>query len=127
VLNDRFRVMAKYAETVVAPLVEQELARAGNAAAAWCALPSGCCAATTPWWTTAARPDQRDSRRQPESADHLRVQAAPAGRVGQAQRGAEELLRELKQWCLDAEATGIQALKDFVEMRTYSMPKLARA
>jgi fatty-acid desaturase len=31
VLNDRFRVMAKYAEDVVSPLLEQELDRAGNA------------------------------------------------------------------------------------------------
>ena len=47
-----------------------------------------------------------------------------------AKRGgnAEELLAALKQWCLDAEETGIQALKDFVaELRTYTMPKAATA
>ena len=47
-----------------------------------------------------------------------------------AKRGgnAEELLAALKQWCLDAEATGIQVLKDFVaELRTYAMPKAAAA
>ena len=32
VLNDRFRVMARYAENVVGPLVEQELRKAGSAA-----------------------------------------------------------------------------------------------
>jgi hypothetical protein len=41
---------------------------------------------------------------------------------------AEELLAALKQWCVDAEETGIQALKDFVaELRTYAMPKSATA
>jgi hypothetical protein len=47
-----------------------------------------------------------------------------------AKRGgnAEELLAALKQWCLDAEATGIQVLKEFVaELRTYAMPKAATA
>ena len=47
-----------------------------------------------------------------------------------AKRGgnAEDMLAALKQWCLDAEATGIQALRDFVaELRTYAMPKKAAA
>ena len=39
---------------------------------------------------------------------------------------AEEMLAALKQWCVDAEATGIQALDEFVaDLRTYSMPKSA--
>ena len=42
--------------------------------------------------------------------------------------GAEELLNELKAWCRDAEATGIQSLQSFVaEIRSYTMPQLARA
>ena len=42
--------------------------------------------------------------------------------------GAEELLNELKAWCCDAEATGIQSLQSFVaEIRSYTMPQLARA
>ena len=41
---------------------------------------------------------------------------------------ADELLSALKQWCVEAEATGIQALRDFVEeLRSYSIPRLASA
>ena len=47
-----------------------------------------------------------------------------------AKRGgdAEVLLSEFKQWCIDAEATGIQALRDFVaDLKSYTVPKLSRA
>jgi hypothetical protein len=41
---------------------------------------------------------------------------------------AEELLRAFKQWCLDAEATGIQALREFVtDLKSYTVPGQARA
>ncbi|MFM8354108.1 MAG: transposase, partial [Gammaproteobacteria bacterium] len=45
-----------------------------------------------------------------------------------AKRGgnAEELVRELKQWCADAEASGIDALNEFVrELKSYSVPRAA--
>ena len=42
------------------------------------------------------------------------------------QRLAHQLLRELRQWCADAEASGIEALNDFVrELKSYSVPRLA--
>ena len=129
VLNDRFRVMAKYAEDVVAPLVEQELTRAGDVRRSVV--------------RAAKRMLCRDESLVDEASQHRitaildtspklatiyefkqRLQGVWTKRGG----NAEELLRELKTWCLDAEATGIQALKDFVtELRSYSMPKLARA
>ena len=47
-----------------------------------------------------------------------------------AKRGgnAEELLSAFKQWCIDAEASGIATLKDFAEeLKSYTVPTLARA
>lgn len=128
VLNDRFRIMATYAENVVAPLVEQELTRAGSA---------------TRGMVRGARrllcreeslvdAEQRDRRaalleENPALQEvydfRQRLQAVWAKRGG----NAEELVRELRQWCADAEASGIQALKDFVrELKSYSVPRLAR-
>jgi len=129
VLNDRFRVMAKYSKQVVSPLVEQELTRAGNA----------------------RRGVVRAAKRMLCRADEL-VDEAGQDRISEIldtspklqtiyefkQRlqgvwtkrsaGADELLNELKAWCRDAEATGIHALQNFVaEIRSYSMPQLARA
>ena len=54
----------------------------------------------------------------------LRLQAVWSKRSG----SADELLNALKQWCLDAEATGLSVLRDFVEeLKSYSIPKLAQA
>ena len=128
VLNDRFRVMAKYAEDVVAPLVEQEYRRAD--------------AATRNLFKKAKKTLCRETSL---------VDAAGKSRIAElvgyspdikviyelrlrlldvwAKRGcsADELLGALKQWCVDAEATGIQALGEFVEeLKSYSIPQLAR-
>lgn len=129
VLNDRFRVMAKYAEDVVAPLVEQELTRAGKARRGVVR------AAKRVLCRDATLVDAAAENRIAELLDtsprlqviydfKQRLQGVWAKRGG----NAEELLGELKAWCRDAEATGIHALKDFVaEIRTYSMPQMARA
>ncbi len=129
VLNDRFRVMAKYAEDVVSPLVEQELARAGNARRGVVR------AAKRVLCRDDSLVDEAGQHRISEILDgsaKLQVIYEMKQRLHEvwAKRsaGAEELLGELKAWCRDAEATGIQALKDFVdEIRSYSMPQLARA
>ncbi|MFU8813974.1 MAG: acyl-CoA desaturase [Pseudomonadales bacterium] len=128
VLNDRFRVMARYAEEVVSPLVDQELARAGDVRR------SVVRSAKRVLCRDDSLVDEAGRRRITEilgaSATlqtiyefKQRLQGVWAKRGG----SAEELLKELKQWCLDAEATGIQVLNDFVaEIRSYTIPKLAR-
>ncbi|MEQ8485413.1 MAG: fatty acid desaturase [Pseudomonadales bacterium] len=129
VLNDRFRVMAKYSKTVVGPLVEQELTRAGN-------VRRSVVRATR---RILCRDDSLVDDQGKHQINEI-LDASPRlqtiyefkqrlqGVWAKRSAGAEELLSELKQWCVDAEATGIQALKDFVEeIRSYSMPKLARA
>jgi fatty-acid desaturase len=125
VLNDRFRVMAKYAEDVVKPLVAQELDVTRHAArkakAALCREQSLL--------------DSRGQSRIRELIEsspkirqiyelRLRLQEVWAKRGG----NAEEMLQALKQWCVDAEESGIQALKDFAsELRTYTIAKRAAA
>jgi fatty-acid desaturase len=129
VLNDRFRVMAKYAEDVVAPLVEQELTRAGDVRR------SVVRAAKRVLCRDESLVDEAGQHRISEILDispklqtiyefKQRLHGVWAKRGG----SADELLGELKTWCRDAEATGIQALRDFVEeIRSYSMPALGRA
>ena len=40
----------------------------------------------------------------------------------------EELIAAFKQWCLDAEATGLQSLREFVaHLKTYTVPALKTA
>lgn len=125
VLNDRFRVMSAYADRVVKPLIAQELpssrADVRAAKATLCREPSLI--------------DNEDKSRieqlvasSPKIAQiydlRLRLQDVWSKRGG----NAEEMLQALKQWCLDAEATGIQTLRDFVEeLRSYTTAKKATA
>ena len=126
VVNNRFQVMARYAESVVKPLVREELDSSSSRAARKA--------------STALTRDERLVDEQSQSRiDELTSASPNLATIYEfrqrlqgiwAKRGgnADELLAALKQWCLDAEATGIQALKDFVvELRTYAMPKAATA
>jgi stearoyl-CoA desaturase (Delta-9 desaturase) len=129
VFNDRFRVMANYAERVMAPMVEKEYERADavtrhlykRAKALLCREASliddrqmahlTALIDTSPLLHTVYQMRQR-------------LQQICASRSGDR----EEWLRAFKQWCLDAEATGIQVLGDFVaDLRSYTMPAPARA
>ena len=125
VLNDRFRVMAKYAEDVVKPLVAQELRLPkGTARRAKKAL---CLEQSLVDSAGMSRIDElvASSPKIKQIYElRLRLQEVWAKRGG----NAEEMLQALKQWCLDAEATGIQSLKDFVEeLRSYTTGKVATA
>ena len=122
VLNDRFRVMARYGENVVAPLIEQETRKADEATRR----------ALKQAKTMICREDSLvdDAGRQQineivETSPEIR--RVYELRVGLhdiwSKRGgnAEEMLNALKAWCASAEASGIQALREFVDdLKTYS-------
>ena len=129
VLNDRFRVMAKYADDVVAPAVRREYEAAEGSmrrmlkrgTAVLCREPSLI--------------DDEQQARIDQVTDHSaslktlyemrqRLQAIWAKRGG----SSDELLAAFKQWCADAEASGEEALREFVaHMKSYTMPQaLAR-
>ena len=124
-LNDRFSVMSKYADEVVKPLVEQELdttrrlvRKAKKALTRDVSLVDA---------AARARIDALIDANPTIKIIYefrLRLQEVWAKRGG----NAEEMLQALKQWCIDAEATGIQALRDFVtELQTYTIAKTATA
>jgi stearoyl-CoA desaturase (delta-9 desaturase) len=129
VLNDRFRIMANYAEDVVAPLVEQEYRRADEATRNL--FKKGKKILCREESLVDAAGKNRIAELIEHSADikviyefRLRLLEVWAKRGA----SADELLGALKQWCVDAEATGIQVLSDFVdELKSYSIPRLAQA
>lgn len=120
VVNNRFQVMARYAENVIRPTVNEELdASSRDARAASRALTRDECLVD----------DAGRSRIDELVNANPKLKTIYEFRQGLqniwAKRGgnADELLAALKQWCVDAEASGIQALTDFVaELRTYAMP-----
>ena len=129
VLNDRFRVMANYAERVVAPAVEHEVQRAD---AATRAVLMRAKTLLTREETLVDEAGRNDITRAVDGSPALktiyemkqRLQSVWARRGGDA----EVLLGDFKQWCIDAEATGIHALREFVvDLKSYTVPKLSRA
>ena len=126
VLNDRFEVMARYAEEVVGPLVEEEYRRADKATRQMLKRAKSILCREETLIKEVER--QRISRivdNIPVLATiyemRLELQAVWSKRGG----NGDELLIAFKEWCSTAEATGIQALGDFVvELKSYSVPRL---
>ena len=126
VLNDRFEVMARYAEEVVGPLVEEEYRRADKATRQMLKRAKSILCREETLIKEVER--QRISRivdNIPVLATiyemRIELQAVWSKRGG----NGDELLIAFKEWCSTAEATGIQALGDFVvELKSYSVPRL---
>ncbi len=128
-LNDRFRVMANYANQVVAPLVEEEYHRADTATrqamkrakSLLCREPSLLDDAA---WNRIMKLVDTNPMLKTIYDLRLQLQQVWAKRGG----NSEDMLSDLKQWCLDAEETGIQCLSDFVEeLKSYTIPGRAVA
>lgn len=129
VLNDRFRLMAKYKNDVVKPLVRQECAKVDEttsrlfrkARSLLCRERILVCAKGERRIAAAVQASHTIA-----TVYRLRVRLHDIW----AKRGgnAEDLLAALRHWCRDAEATGIHALRDFVgELKSCALPSLARA
>jgi hypothetical protein len=127
VINDRFRVMARYAEEVVGPLVKQERARVDIATARLLKRAK----------RTLCREDQLIDEQSRRRISDI-VDVSPVLKTIYemrlalievwAKRGGngDELLQAFKQWCVDAENSGIQALRDFVDdLKSYSVPSFS--
>ena len=124
VLNDRFRVMAHYAEHVVAPLAKQELQRADASARGLLRRAKNVLCREE---ILVGDRERRDIKAIVESSPSLRVIYEMRLKLNAvwAKRGGngEDLLKALRDWCTEAENTGIQALGDFVrELKSYTMP-----
>ncbi|MEZ5598670.1 MAG: transposase [Pseudomonadales bacterium] len=123
ILNDRFRVMARYAEYVIAPSVRAELGKT--------------MAPSRRLVRQARQALSRDSgiltARQQARIDNLVSRSDELKRVYELRlalldvwrkrTNAEELLAGLRHWCQEAEASGLRVLEDFVaELKRYAMP-----
>ena len=124
VLNDRFRVMARYAEHVVAPLAKQELGRADASARALLKRAKNVLCREE---ALVGDRERRDIKAIVESSPllktiyekRLELNAVWAKRGG----SREDLLKALRDWCAAAENTGIAVLGEFVrELKSYTMP-----
>lgn len=124
VLNDRFRIMAHYAENVVKPLAEHELRRAGDARRHLWRRAKGVLCREDKWVDERERRDihaiiESSSVMRTIYEKRLELTALWAKRGG----SGEELLNAFRQWCNEAEASGIQALRDFaLYLKSHTVP-----
>ena len=128
-LNDRFRVMARYAEEVVSPVFEQELQKADQASRKLLKRAR----------RVLTREDSLLDGRGRERIDqvvaaspnvaliyelHQSLQAIWAKRGG----NMEVVIADLAEWCRQAEASGMQALGEFAEtLKSYATPQTVPA
>ena len=131
-LNDRFRIMARYAESVVKPLAKQEVRRAAGAGRGARRLFRRARSVLCRDDGIVCERDRRDINDIVASSPilktiyekRLELNAVWAKRGG----NGDDLLTAFHDWCVSAEETGIQALRDFVhELKSYSMPLKAAA
>lgn len=129
VVNDRFRVMATYADHVVKPIVkrEQRIAQGPlrrllrGAGKVLCSH-------------QLVLRDREIDRIDKITTQNPRLKVIYDLRLelnsvwSKRAAGGEELLSEFKKWCSRAEATGVDVLRKFVaDLKTYTVPRMARS
>ena len=129
VVNDRFRVMDRYAREVVAPMLRAEKARVGASTGL----------ALTRLRKLMVREQSLVSDREQKQLE-LALEESPSLRaIYEARLRLQEIwrtrgesmeakLEALRKWCADAEASGIEALREFAEeLKAYTIPRKAEA
>jgi stearoyl-CoA desaturase (delta-9 desaturase) len=128
-LNDRFHVMARYAEEVVAPAIEQEYKKADSASRKLYKKARKALTREEKLLDPLSR--QRISIVVEQSAEiklvyelHQSLLAIWAKRGG----NVDVVISELAEWCKRAESSGIEALHEFAEtLKSYTTPSAATA
>lgn len=127
-VNDRFNVMATYARTVVAPIVRQQRSDANAASRKILRSAHRLLCRDASLLDDQGRARLASLVELPELKTvydlRLRLQEIWAKRTG----NLEEVVSALRQWCQDAEASGVETLRAFVDdMQRYTVPKLTKA
>ena len=127
-INDRFNVMAKYAKTVIAPMVAEQQAAAGEAGKHAFKRAKQLLRREDSLLDDDARERLNSLFEVPELKTvydmRMRLQKIWEQRTGDM----ESVVQALRDWCAEAEATGHAALQDFTrELRRYTMPQMQPA
>lgn len=128
-LNDRFRVMARYSQEVVAPVIEQEYRKADQASRKLIKRARKVLCRESSLVDERGR--DRISAVVEKSADIRVIYELHQGLLDiWAKRGGnmEEVIQALSDWCKEAEESGMQTLTEFSEtLKSYAMPQTATA
>ena len=128
ILNNRFQIMAQYRKLVIVPLVQQELAKADASVRHLFRRAKGLLSREPSLLN-----DQHQARIQAMLEQSQALKVIYEKRLALQQiwiktsSNGHEMLEAIKLWVHEAEASGIQSLRDFAEqLKTYSLrPTLA--
>ena len=127
-VNDRFNVMAKYADRVIAPTVKAYKAQVAGSGRSMLRRAKPLLCRQESLLDEVSRNRLQTLIQVPEFRTvyelRIKLQSIWEQRTG----NMEELAQALRHWCADAEATGSDALAEFVqELKSYTLPQTARA
>jgi fatty-acid desaturase len=122
-ISDRFQIMARYTEQVIAPLVEQERARAGRKGSELLARARKLLARDQALIDARARGElERILAAHPALASIYQMRLELQAVWQQRTRGAQDILAALRGWCERAEQSGNERLSEFAAyLRSYSL------
>ena len=123
ILNNRFQIMAQYRKLVIAPLVKQELGKADASVRHHFRRAKALLSRET---SLLDESHQARIQRLLEESQALKVIYEKRIALQQiwvkTSSNGHEMLDAIKQWVSDAEASGIQSLREFAEqLKTYSL------
>ncbi len=124
ILNDRFRVMSRYAEQVIAPCVRAEYEKADAASKRF--FRRAKVVLSREQIVVTPRQQVRLEKLVTSSEELRQIYEfrLALAEVWRKRANADELLNGLKAWCVAAEASGVHALQEFVaELKSYAMPR----
>ncbi|HIZ50177.1 MAG TPA: fatty acid desaturase [Candidatus Pseudomonas excrementavium] len=129
ILNNRFQIMAQYRKQVIKPLAQQEMQRVDDSVRHLFRR-----AKRLLGRETSLLEPQQEAKIQTilEQSQSLRIIYEKRLALQQiwtrTSSNGHEMLQALSDWCAQAEATGIKALRDFAaQLRTYSLQPIAAA
>lgn len=127
-VNDRFNVMAKYADRVIAPTVKAYKAQLAGSGRTMLHRAKHLLCRQELLLDDVSRNRLQVLIEVPEFRTVYELRLTLQSIWEQRTGSMEELAQALRQWCLDAEATGSQALAEFVhELKSYTLPQSAKA
>jgi len=122
-LQNRFQVMARYRREVIAPVFAEEKARAGDATRAFFRRANALLHREESLIGDRARQRLQQLTENNEVLQKIYEQRLRLQDIwSRTSQNSQEMLEALKQWCHDAEQSGIDALQEFAaKLRTYSL------
>ena len=122
-VHNRFQVMAHYRKEVIAPVFAQEKARASNATRAFFQRASALLHLEDSLISERARERLQRLTENNETLEKIYEQRLRLQEIwSRTSQNTQEMVDALKQWCHEAEQSGIDALQEFAEkLRTYSL------